>query len=60
MVTPHLGVGLVYWFEKFSIDDFAYNPATLNVVAQPSWISMQYQWFPYTANTFWAKATYRW
>jgi MtrB/PioB family decaheme-associated outer membrane protein len=60
MITAHLGAGLVYWFEKFSIDDFAYNPATLNVVAQPSFISLQYQWFPYTANTVWAKVTYRW
>jgi MtrB/PioB family decaheme-associated outer membrane protein len=60
MVTPHLGVGAVYWFEKFTVDDFAYNPATLNVVAQPSFISLQYQWFRYTANTFWAKLTYRW
>ena len=59
-LTAHLGIGLTYWFEKFSIDDFAYNPSTLNVVAQPSWISLQYQWFPYTANTFWAKINYRW
>jgi len=60
MITPHLGAGVTYWFEKFSIDDFAYNPATLNVVAQPSFISLQYTIAPYTANTFWAKLTYRW
>ena len=54
MVTPRLGVGLVYWFEKGHIDDFAFNPDTLNTVSQPSFISLQYAFRPYTANTFWA------
>jgi hypothetical protein len=59
-VTPHLGLGLVYWYEKFSVDDFAFNPATLSTVSQPSFISLQYTLEPYTANTIWARATYRW
>jgi MtrB/PioB family decaheme-associated outer membrane protein len=60
MVTPHLGIGLMYWYEKFTVDDFAFNPATLNTVSQPSFISLQYTLSPYTANTFWVRATYRW
>jgi MtrB/PioB family decaheme-associated outer membrane protein len=60
MFTPHLGVGLVYWFEKYSVDDFAFNAATQNTVAQPSFISLQYLYKPYTANTFWGRLTYLW
>ncbi|PYR52829.1 MAG: hypothetical protein DMF89_01510 [Acidobacteria bacterium] len=60
MITAHLGVGLVYWFEKYSVDDFAFNPETLSTVAQPSFISLQYMYRPYTANTFWGRLTYHW
>jgi MtrB/PioB family decaheme-associated outer membrane protein len=60
MFTPHLGGGLVYWFEKFDIDDFAFGPATQNTVSQPSFISLQYTFRPYTANTFWARLSYVW
>jgi MtrB/PioB family decaheme-associated outer membrane protein len=60
MVTPRLGVGLVYWFEKYSVDDFAFNPDTLNTVAQPSFISLQSTYHPYTANTIWARMTVAW
>jgi MtrB/PioB family decaheme-associated outer membrane protein len=58
--STHLAAGLVYWFEKYSVDDFAFNPATLNTVAQPSFISLQYAYRPYTANTIWARLTYFW
>jgi MtrB/PioB family decaheme-associated outer membrane protein len=60
MVTPHVGVGLIYWYEKYSVDDFAFNPGTLNTVSQPSFISLQYTYAPYTASTFWARVAYRW
>jgi hypothetical protein len=60
MFTPHLGVGLVYWFEKYSVDDFAFNASTQSTVAQPSFISLQYLYKPYTAHTFSARVTYLW
>jgi hypothetical protein len=60
MIKPHLGAGLVYWFEKYEVDDFAFNPATLNTVSQPSFISLQYAFRGYTANTITARITYTW
>jgi opacity protein-like surface antigen len=60
MITAHLGAGLMYWFETYDVDDFAYNPATLNTVSQPSFISLQYAFRPYTANTIWGRLTYKW
>jgi hypothetical protein len=59
-LNSHWAAGLVYWFEKYTVDDFAFNPATLNTVSQPSFISLQYAFFPYTANTIWGRVTYMW
>jgi len=59
-LTPRVGLGVAYWFEKFSVDDFAFNPATLNTVSQPSFVSLQSTYLPYTANTFWARITVLW
>ena len=60
LVTTHWAAGLVYWYEKYNVDDFAFNADTLNTVAQPSFISLQYMYRPYIANTFWGRLTYRW
>ena len=60
MFNNHLGAGLEYWFERFHVDDFAYNPDTLSAVALPSFISLQAFYRPYTANTFWIRGTYVW
>jgi hypothetical protein len=60
MLTPHLGAGVLYWYENFDVDDFAFNPSTLSTVSQPSFMSLQYTFRPYTANTFWGRLTYMW
>jgi MtrB/PioB family decaheme-associated outer membrane protein len=60
MLTRSIGIGLVYWFEKYNVEDFAFSPATLNAVAQPSFLSLGYLYRPYTANTLWARVTYLW
>ena len=39
-LTRHLAAGLVYWYEKYDVDDFAFSPATLNTVAQPAFLSL--------------------
>ena len=59
-LSPRIGLGLVYWFEKYSVDDFAFNPETLNTVAMPSFISLQSTYRPYTANTVSARLTVFW
>jgi MtrB/PioB family decaheme-associated outer membrane protein len=59
-INTHLGAGLAWWFEKYNVDDFAFSPTTLNAVALPSFITMQYTYRPYTANTFWGRVTYFW
>lgn len=59
-LTRHFGVGLVYWIEKYTVNDFAFSPSTLNSVAMPSFIALDYWYRPYTANTIWARLRVLW
>jgi len=59
-LTRNVAVGLVYWYEKYNVDDFATNPATLNSLAQPSFLILGYTYHPYRANTLWGRITYLW
>jgi MtrB/PioB family decaheme-associated outer membrane protein len=60
MITRNLGAGLVYWYEKYRVENFATEPATLNTISMPSFVTIGYAYRPYTANTFWARLTYLW
>jgi MtrB/PioB family decaheme-associated outer membrane protein len=59
-LTHHWAAGLVYWFEKYDVSDFAFSPMTLNTITQPSFLMLGYLYRPYTANTFWGRMTYMW
>jgi MtrB/PioB family decaheme-associated outer membrane protein len=59
-LTRHVAVGLVYWYDDYFGDDFAQVPATLNSIAQPSYLMIGYTNRPYTANTFVGRLTYIW
>jgi MtrB/PioB family decaheme-associated outer membrane protein len=58
--TKHVGAGVVYWYDKYSVNDFAMNPQTLNTIAQPSFVMIGYMYRPYTANTLSGRFTYYW
>ncbi len=58
--TPHFGAGFVYWYDKYSVNDFATSPQTLNSISQPSFLMIGYLTRPYTANTFSGRFTYFW
>src|SRR5262249_50077835 len=49
-LTPHLSAGLVYWFDKYTVNDFALGSQTLTTLAQPSLLMIGYVYRPYTAN----------
>ncbi len=53
-------LGLVYWFEKYDVNDFAFSPSTITSIAQPSFLMLGYLYRPYTANTLSARVAYRW
>jgi hypothetical protein len=56
--TKHVGAGVVYWYDKYTVNDFAMNPQTLNTIAQPSFLMIGYIYRPYPANTFSGRFTY--
>ena len=58
--TTHFGAGLVYWFDKYAVNDFAAGAQTLTTIAQPSYLMIGYLDRPYTASTFSGRFTYSW
>ena len=59
-LSPRFGAGFVYWYDKYTVNDFATNPQTLTSIAQPSLFTIGYLGLPYTANTFSGRFTYFW
>jgi MtrB/PioB family decaheme-associated outer membrane protein len=58
--TRHMGGGIVYWFDKYTVNDFAMGAETLTTIAQPSFLMIGYLARPYTANTLSGRFTYYW
>ena len=58
--TRHLGAGVVYWYDKYTVNDFAMGTQTLTTIAQPSFLMIGYLARPYTANTLSGRFTYYW
>jgi MtrB/PioB family decaheme-associated outer membrane protein len=56
----NLAAGLVYRYDRFSVDDFALNPSTMDRLVFGSTMLLGYYYRPYTANTVWLKLTYLW
>jgi MtrB/PioB family decaheme-associated outer membrane protein len=62
-LSRHLAVGIVYWFDKYKVDDFALSPvASLAqpATATPALMMLGYFYKPYTANTVMGRLTYLW
>jgi hypothetical protein len=62
-LSRRFAAGLVYWFDKYKVDDFALGPvASLAqpATATPTLMMLGYFYRPYTANTVMAKLTYLW
>jgi hypothetical protein len=59
-LSPRFGAGLVYWYDKYTVNDFAMGTQTLTSIAQPSFLMLGYLFRPYTANTISGRFTYYW
>jgi MtrB/PioB family decaheme-associated outer membrane protein len=59
-LSTHLAAGLVYWFDKYTVNDFALDSGTLTSIAQPSFLMIGYVDRPFTANSVWGRVTYLW
>ena len=62
-INRRFAVGLVYWFDKYKVDDFALSPvASLAqpATATPTLMMLGYFYRPYTANSVMGRITYLW
>jgi MtrB/PioB family decaheme-associated outer membrane protein len=59
-VTRHLAAGGSYWYDKYSVNDFALGTQTVTTLAQPSFVMIGYLYRPYTANVVTGRLTYIW
>jgi hypothetical protein len=59
-VTERAAIGFGYWFEKFTVNDFAMGGPALAPIAIPSILTLGNAILPYTANTFFGRLLYHW
>jgi hypothetical protein len=62
-LTKHLAAGIVYWYDKYDVNDFALGPQSalaLPNTASPTAMYLGYYFRPYSANTFWGRLSYLW
>jgi MtrB/PioB family decaheme-associated outer membrane protein len=59
-VTERATVGFGYWYEKFTVHDFAMGGPALAPYAIPSLLTLGNAILPYTANTFFVRLLYHW
>ncbi len=61
-VTSHLGAGFSYWYDSYSVNDFALGAQSGLALpaANPSIMMLGYYYAPYTAHTMMARVTYLW
>jgi MtrB/PioB family decaheme-associated outer membrane protein len=59
-LTRQWAAGVGYMFDDYQVDDYAFDPATLNSIAQPGFLTVRSLFRPYTANTVFARVTYLW
>ena len=63
LVTRHVAVGLVYWYDSYKVNDFALGPVSSlaqPATATPTLMMLGYFYKPYTANSVMGKMTYLW
>lgn len=59
-LTKRLGVGLSYWYEKYTVSDFTLDIDANPNLARGSALLLGYLYRPYTANTVWGRLIVRW
>jgi MtrB/PioB family decaheme-associated outer membrane protein len=59
-LTTRLAIGVMYWYERYNVDDFEFGPGTLNRLDLPGSLFLGYVYRPYTAHSTWARLLYFW
>lgn len=59
--SKKVSLGLIYWFDKYVVDDFAFNNSFIDKRVVPNGaLFLGYAYRPYRANTTWLNLSYHW
>jgi MtrB/PioB family decaheme-associated outer membrane protein len=58
-LTSRVGIGLSWWYERYSVNDFTLDAESTPNLARPNAVLIGYLYRPYTANTVWGRLIYR-
>lgn len=59
-LTRQLALGVGYWLDKYSIEDFSRTPDILTSPVIPAFLNILYQWRPYDVHTGFLRLIYNW
>jgi len=59
-LSPHVGVGVSYWYERYDVTDFSLDAQAISRLDLPGALLLGYGYRPYTGETLWARIFYRW
>ncbi|OFW11328.1 MAG: hypothetical protein A3H96_18760 [Acidobacteria bacterium RIFCSPLOWO2_02_FULL_67_36] len=59
-LTPRVAIGFVYAYDRYSVNDFSMDPATISRLDMPGTLMLGYVYRPYAAHTGWLRLTYLW
>lgn len=59
-LSQKLAIGVMYWNDRYRVDDFALGPQTINRLDLPASLFLGSVFRPYTANSGWVRLIYSW
>lgn len=59
-MTDRLAIGIMYWYDRYDVDDFQLGPARVDPLDQPGSLLLGYVYRPYTANSGWLRLIVNW
>jgi MtrB/PioB family decaheme-associated outer membrane protein len=57
-LTPRIAVGVVYWYERYRVQDFALGDEAIRRIDLPNGLLVYYRYRPYDAHSGWLRLTY--
>lgn len=59
-LTEQLSIGVMYWHDRYTVEDFQLGPERADPLIQPGTVLMGYVYRPYTANSGWIRLIVSW
>lgn len=56
-LTSRVAVGVVYWYERYRVEDYALGDETIRRIDLPNGLLLYYRYRPYDAHSIWGRVT---